>query len=109
MRMLDEITLRGKTITINENGYPVENATSATVYADVMNVGQSEFYAAQAIKRRLDVVFVINADEYSGQTEAQHGGIIYDVVRTAQGFETRTNTRIYRADPSKLRLICARR
>jgi SPP1 family predicted phage head-tail adaptor len=109
MRMLDEVTLRARTITTNANGYPVESVTSTTVYADVLSVGQTEYYAAQAAKQRLDIAFIINADEYSGQTEAQHNGIVYDVVRTAQAYEARTNTRIYRADPSKVKLVCARR
>ena len=109
MRMLDEVMLRAKTITTNANGYPVESVTSMTVYADVLSVGQTEYYAAQAAKQRLDIAFIINADEYSGQTEAQHNGIVYDVVRTAQAYEARTNARIYRADPSKVRLVCARR
>lgn len=109
MRMLDEITLRGKAIASGENGYPIETATETPVYADVESVGQMEYYSAQAVKRRLDIVFVVNADEYSGQTEAVYNGIVYDVLRTAQKFEIRTNARIYRADPSKIKLICARR
>ena len=109
MRMLDEIALRTKTTTTGANGYPVESVTTTAVYADVESVGQSEYYAAKSIKQRADIVFVVNADEYSGQTEAQYDGKVYDVVRTAQKYEARTNTRTYRVDQSKIRLICARR
>jgi hypothetical protein len=44
-------------------------------------------------------VFVINADEYAGQTEVRYDGKSYDVVRAAQAYDAR----------SKLRLTCARR
>ncbi len=109
MRMLDEIKLRAVTRTSGANGFPVETVAETSVYADVESVGQSEYYAAQSIKRRADIVFVVKEDEYSGQTEVQYGSTIYDVVRTAQKYEARTNTRLYRADPSKIRLICSRR
>lgn len=109
MRMLDEVTLCAVATTTGTNGYPVETITRKTVFGDVMSVGQTEFYAAEAVKRRLDIVFLVNADEYAGQTMVEHNSIAYDVVRTAQAYEVRTNIRAYRADPSRVRLICARR
>lgn len=109
MRMLDEITLRAITRTQSASGYPVETVTETTVYADVMSVKRSEFYSAGAAGMRADIVFIINADEYDGQTEIEYNGSIYNVVRTYQMAESRTSANTYGGDINRIELTCARR
>jgi SPP1 family predicted phage head-tail adaptor len=109
MRMLDEIILRAKTTTQGANGYPVETVDERTVYADVLSVARAEHYAAQAAGTRADIVFVVATDEYGGETEVVYAGKAYDVTRTHERMEARTNLRSYRADPTRMELICVRR
>jgi SPP1 family predicted phage head-tail adaptor len=109
VRMLDEIVLRAKTTTQGANGYPVEEVSQRAVFADVLGVTRAEHYAAQGAGTRADVVFVVATDEYNGETEVKYGGKVYDVTRTHERMEARTNTRSYRADPTRMELICVRR
>jgi SPP1 family predicted phage head-tail adaptor len=109
VRMLDEIKLRAVSRSVGAGGYTTETVSETTVYADVMSVKRSEFYAAGAAGMKADVVFVINADEYAGQAEVEYDGKIYDVIRTFQMAESRTSTRVYRGDLTRVELTCARR
>jgi SPP1 family predicted phage head-tail adaptor len=63
--------------------------TEKTVYADIKSVRQSEFYAAEASGKKVDLVFVVNADEWNGATEIEYGSLVYSVVR-AQDWKGRT-------------------
>ena len=105
MRMLDEIILRAKTTTQGANGYPVETVTERPAYADVLSVTRAEHYAAQGAGTRADIVFVVATDEYGGETEVVYDGKAYDVTRTHES----TSARSYRADPTRMELICVRR
>lgn len=109
MRMLDEIKLRAKTTTQGPGGYPIDSVTERTVYADVLSVTRAEHYAAQAAGTRADVVFVVSTDEYNGETELTYNGKTYDVTRTHERMEAHTNLRRYRADPTRMELVCVRR
>ena len=82
MRMLDEITLIAKITTQGSDGYPTETTTSTTVYADVRSVGYREFYSAQADTMRAEIVFLVNPDDYDGQTQLTYGSKKYHVIRT---------------------------
>lgn len=84
MRQIDEVKLRTLTITADTGGFPTQTVTTRTVYADKKSVRQSEFYAADAAGKRVDIVFVINADEWLGETELEHEGLIYTVARSYQ-------------------------
>jgi SPP1 family predicted phage head-tail adaptor len=81
MRQIDEIKLRTVTITADTGGFPAQAVTTKTVYADIKDVRQSEFYQAAAIGKRVDIVFVINDDEWNGETEIEYGGSVYAVTR----------------------------
>lgn len=43
---------------------------------------RSEFYAAEAINRRIDEVFVVNSLDYSGEIYLLFEGDLYDVIRS---------------------------
>lgn len=109
MRMLDEITLREKHTTKDADGYPVTRYTERVVYADVLSVSRAEHYAAEGAGTRADIVFVVSADEYGGETELIYAGNTYDVRRTHVRMEARTTLRSYRADPTRTELVCIRR
>ena len=82
MKMFDEITLIAKTITQDSGGFSTETTTSTTVYADVRSVGYREYYAAQADTMRTEIVFLVNPNEYAGQTQLTYGSKKYRVIRT---------------------------
>lgn len=92
----DIVTLR-KVTTTYVDGFPVEAIETAEVWADKHSVKSSIFFAAQAAGRQLDVAFTVTLDEYAGQTELAHNGVIYDVVNT------------YELDGERIDLNCRRR
>jgi SPP1 family predicted phage head-tail adaptor len=92
----DTVTLRKVTSTYVD-GFPVKTVETAEVWADRHSVKSSIFFAAQAAGRQLDVAFTVNLDEYTGQTEIAHNGVIYEVVNT------------YELDGERIDLNCRRR
>lgn len=66
----------------NEVGIPVLTETKTTVWADKLSAKRSEHYAANAAGIRVDIVFSINADDYTGQTEVEWNSKKYNVVRS---------------------------
>lgn len=92
----DIVTLRKVTSTYVD-GFPVETVETVEVWADRHSVKSSIFFAAQAAGRQLDVAFTVNLDEYAGQTELAHNGVIYEVVNT------------YELDGERIDLNCRRR
>ena len=87
--MNDVIKLRTLSITPDAAGFSSTAVTEKTVYADIKSVRQSEFYAAEASGKKVDLVFVVNADEWNGATEIEYGSLVYSVVR-AQDWKGRT-------------------
>jgi SPP1 family predicted phage head-tail adaptor len=53
------ITLKKETNTINEYGDPVQTFAERNVFAEVLSIGQSEFYQAQATGLKPEIKFVI--------------------------------------------------
>lgn len=90
------VTLR-KVTTTYVNGFKVETAETAEVWADKHSVKSSIFFAAQSAGRQLDMAFTIRTDEYEGQTELSYNGVVYDVVNT------------YELDSERIDLNCRRR
>ncbi len=81
MRQIDEVKLRTLTITADGGGFPSQTVVTKTVYADIKDVRQSEFYAADAAGKRVDIVLVINNDEWNGATEVEYDSAVYTIVR----------------------------
>lgn len=79
--MINEIKLRTLTITADSGGFPTQGVDTKTVYADVRDVRQSEFYQADAAGKRVDIVFVINSDEWNGATEVEYDSVVYNIAR----------------------------
>lgn len=82
MRMLDELTLIGYATTSDATGKAVLTPTSAVVYAESKGVKRSEFYGAAAAGQKVDAVFEVNTDDYTGQKEAVYGGVTYKISRS---------------------------
>jgi SPP1 family predicted phage head-tail adaptor len=96
--MLDVLTLRALTTSPDgSTGKAVQTAATTDVFADVQSVKRSEYYAADAAGQSVDIVFIVNSDEYNGQKEAVHNGTTYTIVRSYQTGQGRTE------------LTCARR
>ena len=52
-----------------------------TADAKIDDIRQSEFYAADAVGKKVDVVFIINPEEWNGATEVEYDSAIYSIVR----------------------------
>ena len=97
MYFSDRIKLRTITTTHDADGFAIQTATSKEVWADRHSVTRTEFYAAQGSRVRTDIGFTVKLADYSGQTEIEYKGIIYDVVRS------------FELDLDTVDLTCARR
>ncbi len=84
MRMDEELVLIDTVTTVNDVGIPVLTETKTTVWADKLSAKRSEHYAANAAGIRVDIVFSVNADDYTGQTEVEWNSTKYNVVRSFQ-------------------------
>jgi SPP1 family predicted phage head-tail adaptor len=84
MRMIEVITLRDTTTAPDANGLATTTNVDKLVYAELQSVKRAEFYAAQAAGAKVDAVFIVNADEYTGQMTVIHGTDTYKVTRTYQ-------------------------
>lgn len=72
--------------TRNNYGQEKETVVWREVYAEVMSVSRSEFYAAAMANIRPTCVFAIaDKDDYRNEKLIKHQGITYNVVRTHHG------------------------
>lgn len=97
MRMDKIVKLRTLTTTSDSGGFPSKSVSTVEVYADTKSVRQSEYYAADAKGKRLELVLVINADDWNGATEAELNGVVYTIERA------------YQKGLVRVELTCARR
>lgn len=84
MRMEHVVKLRTLTVTADSGGFPSKSVSTVEVYADQKSVRQSEYYAADAQGKRLDMVLVINADDWNGATEVEYNNTVYNIERAYQ-------------------------
>lgn len=83
MYFSDRIKLRTWENGVDSAGFEVPGTlTAREVWADAQSVKRSEFYAAQNAGVRVDVVFAVRVEDYAGEVEVEHAGVIYDVVRS---------------------------
>lgn len=82
MRMDEQLVLIDTETTVNDVGIPVLTEFKTTVWADKLSAKRAEHYAANAAGIRVDIVFRVNADDYTGQTEVEWNGTKYNVVRS---------------------------
>jgi SPP1 family predicted phage head-tail adaptor len=80
----DKITLRAYTTTRDEYGDPINSPIDTEVWANVKDVRQSEFYAANTKVNVKSKVFEVHIDDYAGQIDALYTGKPYEIIRTYQ-------------------------
>lgn len=91
------IELVKETARTNEMGDPVTKLTYRIVYADKKGVRQSEFYQANAIGLKPELMYVINEHDYEGERLIRvDKKLLYDIIRT------------YPAKNEGLELVCSR-
>ena len=96
------ITLKKETNTVNEYGDTVQTFTERNVFAEVLSIGQSEFYQAQATGLKPEIKFVI-ADFVDYQNEK----ILSYKAFGESTAEDYTVLRTYR-DKLNLEIVCKR-
>lgn len=89
---LISITTTGKT----ETGRPITAETLREVFADVESVRQSEFYQAQSVGMKPEIMFSIRQGDYNNETTLEYESTRYSIIRT------------YSIDGEIIELICSR-
>lgn len=63
-------------------GVPTRSITWRTVFADKKSIRQSEFYAADNVGLKPEVMFLVHAHEYKGEECAKWNGVEFSILRT---------------------------
>lgn len=78
-------------IVLRVTDYPIINGFSINevkdkveVWAERQTANRQEYYLSQQAGIKVDVVFIVNALDYNGQTAIEYQNVVYDVVRTYQ-------------------------
>lgn len=95
--MIQDVVIDLITVTSrkNENDVPVASESAVTVFAQMRDAGQAEFWAAMQNSVALTAVFEMWAAEYSGQRLVRMGDALYRVQRT------------YRKNVDRIELHCS--
>lgn len=101
--MNDELTLIKKTQTENEMGDVIDDLKRNVVLCEVESVTRNEFYNAAKVDMQPEIVFVINRHDYSGESEVEYEGELYDVIRSYKPNARHNPTPM---DIDRLELVC---
>lgn len=83
MEMNDVLTLISTTRGTDDCGDTTFSETSRTVFCEVMSIGQSEFYQAQAVGLKPELKFKLSDYlEYEGESSVEYDSVRYRVLRT---------------------------
>lgn len=80
MYFSDRIKLRAISDVLS-GGIYTHTVTEKEVWADAQSAKWGEFYSALAAGKSADIVFVVNRDDYTDQTEAEYNGVLYKITR----------------------------
>jgi len=81
--MIDVITLISRSTAVDTYGDPVITETRRDVFAEVLSIGQKEFYQAQAIGLQPELKFRMQDYlDYDYETVIEYSGTRYRVLRT---------------------------
>lgn len=81
--------------------------TYTPVYAEKRSVTRAEFYSAMTAGAKVDVMFVVNPDDYAYQDEVNEGGTLSGTTLT--GGTTYRVVRSFTPPRGYTELYCARR
>jgi SPP1 family predicted phage head-tail adaptor len=96
MRWGDVIKLISITNAVNGMGDTTETPTERQVYANKTSVKRAEFYQAQAVGLKPEIVLEVKLIDYEGEKKLLYEGEEYDVIRE------------YSKDGENIELICNR-
>jgi len=82
MLFSDVINLVKITNSKNEYFDIVQTETKRQVYANKKSIKMSEFYQAQVVGMKPELIFEIWANEYEGEEYIEFDGIKYKIIRT---------------------------
>ena len=68
--------------TVNGIGDPITTPTERLVYVDEKSIRQSEFYQAQAVGLRPELMFEMRLSAYQKEPRFKYEGVTYDIIRT---------------------------
>jgi SPP1 family predicted phage head-tail adaptor len=68
--------------TTNDLGDTVLTPTDRLVYVNRSSVRQSEFYQAQAVGLRPELMFEMRRSDYQDEPKIKYDGKTYDIIRT---------------------------
>lgn len=68
--------------TTNDLGDTVLTPTDRLVYVNRSSVRQSEFYQAQAVGLRPELMFEMRRSDYQDEPKIKYEGKTYDIIRT---------------------------
>lgn len=80
----NELTLIHHTYTKDEIGNQIAEEHRTVILCGVKSVHNNEFYKAAQIGLKPNIVFIVHAYEYSGQTAVTFEGKRYEIIRTYQ-------------------------
>jgi len=64
------------------SGEPIKTVTYRTVYANKKSVRSKEFYEAQLISLKPELMFEIRTSEYEGEIKLKYNSKFYEIIRT---------------------------
>jgi SPP1 family predicted phage head-tail adaptor len=81
MLFRDVVDLVSVAYTINDLGNTTEVETKNTVFADKQSIRQSEFYQAQALGLKPELMFVVRTIDYNNESRLEYNSKKYNVIR----------------------------
>lgn len=82
MRWGDTLDLITVSYTTNTIGDSVATESTTTVFANKKSVRSNEFYQAQAIGLKPEIMFEVKSLDYSGQESLRYDLKKYNIIRT---------------------------
>lgn len=101
--MNEELTLILTTQTENDMGDVIDTQERTDILCEVESVTRNEFYNAAKVDMQPEMVFVINRYDYSGESEVEYEGQLYDVIRS---YKPNNRNNPSPMDIDRLELIC---
>lgn len=81
MLFRDVLDLVSVAYTVNDLGNSTEAETKTTVFCDRQSIRQSEFYQAQALGLKPELMFVIRTVDYNNESRLEYNSKKYNVIR----------------------------
>lgn len=81
MLFRDVLYLVSVVYSVNDVGNSTEVETKTTVLCDKQSIRQSEFYQAQALGLKPELMFVIRTVDYNNESRLEYNSKKYNVIR----------------------------